>query len=241
MIDLWIPPKPAIIRPAEYRLLKPAHALPLAASFLPGMFPGAGNAAPSIAFVASATSTASTIVAPADIQAGDLIVMADAGQSTGAVTRVTPTNFTSLASFAPSGTTGMVFSYKKAVGNEGGTNITGMNTPGPMRKAMLVLRRSPAAATVTPSAVNSEGTTGDPSSQNAAASGGTPPLVVLAAYFSTAGVTTKVFSPAADGNASPNSGLSLDYKIYNTAPQDTTIDEADSGTNGLASCYIEMA
>ena len=33
---IWMPPKPAIIRPAEKKLLAPA----LAASFLPGMFPG---------------------------------------------------------------------------------------------------------------------------------------------------------------------------------------------------------
>lgn len=194
-----------------------------------------------ISFFNSATSTASTITAPASINAGDLIVIADAGANAGtAVTLVTPTGFTALASFNPSGTSGMVVSYKKAVGTEGGTSITGINAT-TNRKALAVFRDSPAASVITPSTVNSEGTTGDPVAQNVTASGGTAPLVVIGAYFSSGGVTGQSFTPASDGDISPNTGLHLSYKIYNSSPQNTTIDEGDGGTNGLASCYIQMA
>lgn len=230
---IWLPAKPAIIRPAPVQK----------ANFLPGMFPGGaliGAVGIGVVFFDSAVSTAETITAPAGIQAGDLIVLADAGQTAGAVTLVTPVGFTALASFNPSATTGMVVSYKEADGSEGGTSITGINATLDA-KALAVFRRSPVATVITPSAVNSEGTAGNPSSQNVAASGGVAPLVVIGAYFGTAGVDPRTFTPAADGEINPDTRLFLKHKIYNSAPQDTTVDQDDEGTNGLVSCFLQMA
>jgi hypothetical protein len=231
---IWLPAKPAIIRPAPVQK----------ASFLPGMFPGlmmAASSAAAILFFDSAVSTDDTITVPPNIQAGDLLVLADIGQDFGAVTPATPTDFTALASFTPSATTAMVVSYKEADGSEGSTSIAGIDPVFANKKALAVFRRSPAATMITPSTVNSEGTTGNPSSQNVAASGGDAPLVVIAAYYGTGGVDPRTFTPAAGGEINPDTILFLKFRIYNSAPQDTTVDMDDEGTNGLVSCYLQMA
>jgi hypothetical protein len=242
---IWLPPRPAIIRPAEKKLLRPQQA-----NILPGWFPF--MAAPegglaSITQVGSSTSTAATITLPADIQAGDLIVILDGANSAFATpAAVTPTDFTNHANNTvtpPYEGYRLMLSSKLAVGTEGSASITGMNGNAGNTKACYVFRGDIPATSRTPSTFNGEGTTGDPAAQNVAASGGSAPLVVLAGYFARSGpVDPRTFSPAKDGEINAGSGvLYLAYKIYNSSPADVSVDMDDEVTNLLQSGYIEMA
>ncbi len=209
----------------------------------------------SISLFASATSNqSSTITAPANILPGDLIVMADLAAGSSAPAAVTPTGFTQVATSVTSSNYRMCLSYKLAVGNEGGTSITGMTFSSGFgaTKAIYVFRGDVAATSLIVGGANSQSTTGDPTSQNVTAASGLAPLVVLGAYGGSgiAGtVNPRTFSTTKDGEQevvgdtiSSDCDLWLAYKIYNSAPADTSIDMDDEGSsNSLMSGYIQMA
>lgn len=122
MIDLWLPPKPAIIRPAEIRK----------ASFLPGMFPGGVAAlAPVAAYpVVEATNQGGTssftasssfnVPLPASIQAGDLLLIFVSVANNPVGTLTTPSGWTQR--FNTTGTNHrFACYYKVATGSEGST------------------------------------------------------------------------------------------------------------------------
>jgi hypothetical protein len=232
-------------------------------NFLPGWHPGFITGAKLTTVTVFATATAqnsATITAPANIQAGDLIVMVD--QASGGIVgtppaAVTPTNFTALVTSFTAGTSRMCVSYKLAVGTEGGTSITGMAgaSGGGSAKVMYVFRGNKAATALTVASANSQGTTGNPNPQSVTASGGVAPLVVLGFYgmeIGTAGaVNPRTFTvggvPAKDGETEAVGDSTLDvdtwlaYKIYNTAPADVSVDMDDEGAGSLlASGYIQM-
>lgn len=201
----------------------------------------------SITHFASATSTGSTINFPASIIAGDLIVMVDkAATSFGTPASVTPSGFTSINEQTGNDSTGFIgyrqhLTYKLALGTETGS-LTGMNGSATNAKAMHVFRGDIAATLITVSTPNGQLTTGNPTAQSVNASGGTPPLVVIGAYGAAAAVSPRTFSTTADGEANPDTTLYLAYKIYNSAPANTSIDMDDEGNiNILQSCWIEMA
>jgi hypothetical protein len=86
-----------------------------------------------IELAASATAEANTLNIPADVQAGDLMVLMEAanrGSTSGNV--VFPTGFTGLTSLEFDWGSPNVFftgfSYRLALGNEGGGTITGMSS-----------------------------------------------------------------------------------------------------------------
>jgi hypothetical protein len=239
---LWMPPKPAIIRAAKE--IKQA-------SFLPGMFPAgiAGVAAApaaltTITLFASATSTGATINFPASIIAGDLIVLLDSADASsgGAPATVTPSGFTLInSSVELLQETRQVVSYKLALGTESGA-LTGMDGNAADRKAMYVFRGDIPATTLTVSTPNAQATAGNPTPQNVAASAGIAPLVVFGCYGALTEIVGESFSPAEDGEITPTNQVILKYKIYNSAPQDTTVDMLDEGNVSiLQSFYIEMA
>lgn len=114
MIDLWLPPKPAIIRPHIEK-----------ASFLPGMFPAGAAAAIASSFpIVQATnsgftsSSASSYAAPlpASIQAGELLLLFVATNNT--VTHTTPSGWSLGFTQSSSGARLSCF-YKVASGSEG--------------------------------------------------------------------------------------------------------------------------
>jgi hypothetical protein len=229
-------------------------------NFLPGWNPSflMGSRLSSITQFATATSAGSaTITAPANILAGDLIVMIDSGSggiSGIAPTAVTPTGFTAISTSITTGAYRACFSYKLAVGTEGGTSITGMapSGGGGMAKIMMVFRGNKPATTLTVGSPAGQATTGNPTAQNCTAGSGVAPLVVLGAYGAWAGlsglVNPRTFSTTKDAeqeithNAmTDDHDLWLAYKIYNSAPADSSIDMDDEGTNVLMSAYIQMA
>lgn len=198
-----------------------------------------------------ASSTGSTITAPAGIAAGDLIILNDvASNNAGNPTDVTPTGFTLIGTSLSNGLQRNNLSYKFADGTEGSSSITGMNGTNTNSKSMLVFNTAGAKSFVL-STPNEVASTANPSPQTVSASGGTPPLVVIGAYGSNPGgdVSPRTFTVSAvdakdgeineDGATSGTTGQSwLAYKIYNSSPADVSVDMDDEGTNYLHSLYI---
>lgn len=220
-------------------------------NFLPGWSPGfiASGALTSITQVGTSTSTGATINFPAGIQAGDLIVLVDRaiGSFNTLPTDVTPSGFTLIGTVNQAATGSPFVSvrqnlwYKLATGSESGA-LTGMDGAGSDHKAMYVFRGNKAASVLTVGSVGGQSTDSDPTAQNVTASSGVAPLVVIGAYGSTGTVDPRTFSTTKDGEINPSVNCYLAYKIYNSAPADSSIDMADEGSgNSLQSCYIQMS
>jgi hypothetical protein len=209
-------------------------------------FGAGGNALlASITQQASATSTASTITAPADIIAGDLLVILDRASSGGfsIPSSVTPSGFTLIGSSlnSTSGITGyrQNASYKLADGSEASASITGMNGGSTNNKAMLVFRGDTPMTALALGGAGEQITDSNPTLQTCSASGGAAPLVVFGCYGSSGAVNPRTFSTTKDGEINPSTSLYLAWKIYNTSPADSDIDMDDEGNmNALQSFYI---
>jgi hypothetical protein len=195
---------------------------------------------------ASSTSAAQTITAPADIIAGDLLVILDRAENvSGTPTSVTPTGFTSInALLDAGGFARQNLSYKIAVGTEGSSTITGMVGTEYTEKAMYVFRGGIPITSVTVGSAAGQGVSTDPTAQVVAASAGTPPLIVIGGYsvYGTGIVDPRTFSTTKNGEINPSTRFYLAYKVYDTSPADTTIDMDDEGAeNMLQSCYLAVA
>ena len=198
-----------------------------------------------VSFFASATAAdgSTNIVAPANIQAGDLIVLLDR-VSTGSVpATVVPSGFTSIRNDNDGTAVRMICSYKIAVGTEGGTSIACM-PPGIFEdgKALAVFRGNVPINSVTIGSSSGQITNNDPTAQNVVVAAVAPPLIVFGAFVSNTTVDPRSFTPAKDAEINPDTLLYLAWKIYNTAPADTAIDMADEGNgNGLQSFYLKLS
>ena len=201
----------------------------------------------SVVAQASATSTGSTITAPADIVAGDLLVLWDVSSngSGAAAADVVPTGFTRIS--ADTLTVNFmrgVLSYKISDGSEASATITGMDGTASDQKQLYVFRGNVPITDHVVSTPNQQATTGNPAAQTVVASAGVAPLVVLGSYGSSGAVDPRNFTVAAveakDGEINASTLAYLAYKIYNTSPADVVVDMADEGSNLLASCYIEV-
>jgi len=209
--------------------------------FMP-MFSPAIDAAgfSSLAFVDSATSTASTITIPAGASIGDVAVLFDYAYRGGSPpTLVTPTDWTSIGE--DNQTTARInMSYKILGTGEPGSSITGMNGATSNNKVMFVFSGS--ISSITPGGVNVEATSGNPASQSCTAASGTAPLVVCACCGTTGGgmdFTTE--SPALTSKVL-GGFLRAGYIIYNSSQANHTFDMADEGSrNVLGSFYLQAA
>lgn len=193
-----------------------------------------------IAKQAEATSTAETIVAPADIQAGDLLVLLDFVTGFGEPTTVVPTGFTSIVNTTDATSTKQIASYKIADGSEASATLTGM-TGLAIAKVLVTFRGNAAIATIAASTPNAEITTGNPTVQSVTASAGTAPLIVFGCYGATGAIDPRTFTPDKDGETTSATLLYLAWRIDNRAGEDTSIDMDDEGTNVLQSFYLEAA
>lgn len=191
-----------------------------------------------IAFRASATSISSTVTAPASIQAGDILVLLDLAVSGSTPTSVVPPGFAVLQDINGSQYR-QTLSYKLADGSEAGAIFTGMNGTSEDNKILFAF--SAGASALIPSPFNGDATNANPPAQTILASGAPAPLVVLGAYSSSDPVSPRTMSPAKDGEQNtPDNGVWLAYKIYNSSPADVTVDIADEGNaNTIQSGYIQ--
>lgn len=219
------------------------------------------NGITSISFVDSATEDSSaSITAPADIDAGDLLVLLDSCFLQNATPdTVVPDGFTSIINTSHSVSIGegntlrirQIASCKLAEGDEGSTSITGMDESlfgfQTQCKILLVFRPSRPATEITVADAEGNATSGNPASQTATASGGTAPLIAFGCYGAQASISPRTMSPAKDdeesvtGSPASQPNLWIAWKIFNSSPEDVTVDMDDEGNlQCLQSFYIEM-
>lgn len=199
----------------------------------------------SLTFVASATSSGSTITVPGTALAGDIAILIDGTTGFKTPTNVVPSGWTGIGSlYSVTGKNGAAIrvSRKILVSGDIGANVTGMHEVSEA-KTMIVLRPNATINTVTLGTINNEGTAGNPSSQTVSASGQPTPLVVIGAACTESGTAAfSTASPAFDAELAPSVDSKVGYKIYNSSPADHSIDMADLG-NGqvLVSFYLRVS
>jgi len=195
-----------------------------------------------ITLFASATSITSTLTAPANILAGDLLVFTQyvPNQSSGTV----PSGFTQLV-LTESSAVDHRTSYKRAAGTEGGTSISAMS--GSDYATVLLVFRGGSWSSVLTGTWNSEGTDTNPASQTVTSQTGQ--VIVLGcagARATAANISFSTASPAFDGTVSARDAsgdaVTIGYKIYNNGSSSHTIDVGDNGDrNTFHSGYLKLS
>jgi hypothetical protein len=162
-------------------------------------------------------------------------------------TAVVPSGFTNIInSGLASGddTLRQIASYKIAVGNEGGTSLTGMSAAFALvRKELAVFRGNNPAVSVNISTPGAQISNTNPTAQTVLAGAGAAPLIVFGCYgsHSVGGIDPRTFTPAADAEITAASDAWLAWKIYNASPANVSIDMDDEGLlNTLQSFFVEL-
>lgn len=193
-----------------------------------------------LSFVASATSTSSTITIPASAQAGDVAILYDVAYNfSGVPTSVTPTGWTAIRSDSGS-VSRQNSSAKVLVAADASASITGMTGTSWVNKTLIVVRPNVPAQSFVAAGANGEITAGTPTNQSVTASAGSAPLIVVAGYTITGSFGTVTFSPTQDATITNGTDQQLRYKIYNSAPADVTVGMSDAGINWMQSFYLQV-
>jgi hypothetical protein len=220
-------------------------------SFLPGMsggfLPSSVQGLTLSVLAEYAESLSADIVIPATAQAGDVAWLFDCMQpNSNAALDTTPSGFTQLVTHT-TGLNRVSTSYRILDGDDAGSTVSGIAIPvgsAQIRsKMMLIIRGSAPIASVTPGDWTAEATTGNPASQSVDASASSGANIVLAGFCASSGPGSYTFSPAEDdGVTDVGSVARVAWKIYDTAPQDHTVDMGDQGTINFMSCgYLRLA
>lgn len=199
---------------------------------------GNSNSIFQIAFRSSATSTGSTIVAPSNIVAGDLLVLYDNVAGSAPSSQV-PSGFNTITDIPYLASRRAVCSYKIATGSEAGATLTGMSGSTTMAKILLVFSTNGATAGTVKS-IQSYYDDGNPPAQTITSGSGTAPLLVCGFIRSPTGSGNSM-SPTQDGiilNGTVHYGY---YKIYNSSPSNVTFDTGTGNFTTLISFFIEVS
>jgi len=198
-------------------------------------------AAAGLVFVASATSTGSTIVIPSSAAAGDLGFLYDAASDSAMYpSTTTPSGWTAtnVTYFGTNLYTRVTSSRKKLASGDPGATITGMTADTSVTKILLIFRKTPAIGTITAYEVVNDATDGDPAAQSKATQ--TAPYVVLGGCFSENSLPT--WASTWYDESFTNGYMRLAYKIFNASPATVSIDIGDSGdANFLQSCSLKTS
>lgn len=253
--ELWLPPKPAIIRHVRKEDLPPTIPLLLAVTGVTGAAPPIhGTAHPfTMSFVGYSTSNTSSISPHGSAAVGDIAILFDRACQSGATppTSVTPTGWTGVVDHGwtdGSNSNRLVVSIRKLTST---SSVTGMNGNNGNSKQMMVFTPSKALASFSIhgsspyyDVTNSGG--GTPS-VSVNAGGGTSPLIVLGSDSGRGSPTPNLDSSPAlddtndytDGNLKHRVG----YKVYNDSPTNHSLSGNTSGPgmNGeiLAGFWVE--
>lgn len=207
----------------------------------------------SLALHASVAVENPQITIPASAKPGDVAVLIDAAADLGGAfgdnavlpTYVLPSGWTLIDNQSTAedlAAIRSVISYRILLAGDEGTTITGMDISaagGGSRKVMLVFRADGMVSGVTVGPVNSEGTTGNPTSQTVSASGVSEPVVVVAAYRSAGGALSSLtFSPTQGGEVTNGTGMSVRYRF---GASDVTVDMPDCYAQTLQSFYLRVS
>lgn len=231
--DIWLPPKPAIIRAWKREDARRAT-FPF-----PVFMPSATAALSSLTQHASGASAGGTgtLTLPSGIQSKDLIVIWDGSTSS---------DHTTIAGFTQLVTVGSIINgrlyYKLADGTESGTTITGLAGGAEIKRYFILRGNVPITTVIAQSPFSSQQTNSAPSNQTVAVSSFTEVVVVVAAWVNAGfAINPAGFSPAADVTLGLNNFTVLAYKVYASSPQNTTISGADEGSqNSIVSGYLRL-
>lgn len=198
----------------------------------------------SLAYVASTTSTAASITAPASISVGDLLVLVQYSRnaSSPAPTVVTPTGFTNIVSHFSANQSSGEISYRIADGTESSASYTGMDGDTQDDKIMWQHRANAAIASLTAVAATVAFSSGDPAPQTISASAGTGIVLGITTFgcnssLGSVNPRTTSITPNHELNSS-TAFYSHDY-IQASSPADYTWDMDDEGNNNrLMGCYF---
>lgn len=190
-----------------------------------------------------ATSTASTITAPSDLQMGDLLIIFDCASTAGSPpSTVTPAGFTSIDSQSGTSMTDAWY-YKIADGSEASQSFTGMNGGYSNRKLFVVFRANVPIIGVTVQSKVKQITASNPTSKTITSSGGTVPLLSLASWsnqIDSNHISTRTQSPTLT-EVNNTTHQYIGWIPYYTSPADVTFDMDDEGAdNALMGCYLEV-
>jgi len=199
-----------------------------------------GRAPLTLAFFASATATGAspaTLTYPGSILAGDLIFLGNFGRNNaGGSAQVSPAGYTGIFDQDTLSNTRAYLGVKIAAGGETTPSLTTGGVEN--NKFVVVFRPNRPIQSVTIASTHIEQTDSAPAGQTITSASGVPPLVALAGYRSSAAVSSRGFSPAADAEISPSTLAYVKYKIFNGAGADESISMADDGnSNSLWSLY----
>lgn len=245
---LWLPSKPAIIRPATPDLFPPSRdALSRARRR------AAGSAAvTTISFHASAigNDNGSSVTIPATVQDGDAAVWLSMGEGTGGASNPSPSGWTQLA-IASNDTCRIKAWTRILTASLAGTVVTGVQglTSGTDdANVILVFRGNVPITSITSSTWLAQVSSSSPSNQVIPASGQATPLVAVASCSEPgAEVSFTTTSPAFDaliGSAeSPSDNImQAGYKVYNSSPANHTVGMDDLGNlNGMMSGWLRFS
>lgn len=248
---LWIPEKPAIIRPADPGLIRLSDHNERMEAFVRGAsrHRGKRSGRRTFTFVGSCESTSTSLdfsaLSAGAVAAGDLLVYIDHATGGALPSAVTPSGFTNhingtVSASGPTVNGRGMLSSKIATGSEGA--ITGM-TATSLDKIGLVFRPSTPFTTINALGATSNLTGSDPSARTVDPSLETSAVIVVGLAGIASGTAAfSTFSPSADGTVlNSDSDLIAGYKIYNTNPQLTTVDMSDlGGNNWLAAIYFTV-
>ena len=205
----------------------------------------------------SNTSTSSlTITHPVTVQAGDLMILFEGTWDNDSdYINAVPTNFTEIYKNAYLYVTSTYMAI--AISARILPNTNDITTPTPVGTTVdghhynaLYFRPSKSITSITPSGtINNQNTTSNPTSQTVSASGGTVPLIVFGLIQTTSSLAAFSTENPAFDNEYTSSGVTtsgsayarVGYKLYNSSPQDHSIDMNDLGTQRLTSFYLEVA
>lgn len=200
-----------------------------------------------LSFIASATSTTSTLTLPGSgngVQAGDIAILFDHARNSdnsNLPTNVVPSGWTQLA--AHSGTANsngfrLTVSYKQLVSGDLAASITGMND-NQLRKVVLVVRPTKTPTAITYQSGSSDFTAGNPATNTQTPTAGTEPVI---SYGFMAAANAQSLTGGGT-QISWNSGDAIiDYTIFNSGASAIGYDCGDSGNwNTLSAGIIQIA
>ena len=191
-----------------------------------------------LAYVAGAISSGSTITIPAAAQAGDLAVLYDLARNVIASypTLVTPSGWTTLLDLQGNGNTSSILSYKILEAGDPGATITGMDGNSADAKSLVVFRATPSLAGVTVLESAEQYTSGNPAAQVKTAQSAYPYLV-----YGVCGGVSALPTWVAWADATGSSGWQrYAWKFFNDNAASCSVDCNDSGTGTLLQSCILM-
>lgn len=199
-----------------------------------------GGSIQSISVAGTNSSSTSQITVPADVKAGDILVVFNRSGGPSTPSTVVPSGFTAISNAANSNYR-LILSYKLANGSEGGTTLNGMSALTTANLFIGVFRPNIPARVLTLGSVDA-GLSAGSQTRTTNSGSSTPPLVVVAGWGAntTIGGGDWSMSPSADGSLTASSAA-FRWKIYNrgTTPSNVTATlSAISAHNGVQITHI---